>query len=160
MAMGQGADAIYLAQNGFQVEGVDISEGAVKAALEAAREAGVALETGVADLEGGYEIESEAYDVIVCFNYLQRSLFQGIKGGLKKGGVVVYETFTVAQRQFGRPRNPRYLLEPGELRRLFDDYECLRYREGILDGKRAVAGIVARKPGDGVSSTKKGDKHG
>ncbi len=147
VAMGQGRDAIYLAQQGFEVEGVDISPGVVEAALGAAREAGVVLEARVADLEGGYEIQKEAYDVIVCFNYLQRSLFQGIKDGLKGGGVVVYETFTLDQRQFGRPRNPDYLLEPGELRRLFDDYKCLRYREGIVDGQRAVAGIVARKPG-------------
>ncbi len=162
VAMGRGADAVYLGLQGFQVEGVDISAGAVEAALEAAREAGVPLETRVADLEGGYEIQKGVYDVIVCFNYLQRSLFQGIKDGLKRGGVVVYETFTLAQRQFGRPRNPDYLLEPGELRRLVEEYECLRYREGIVDGPKAVSGIVARKPGGsgGVQNQKEGDKYG
>jgi SAM-dependent methyltransferase len=145
--MGEGRNAIYLAQNGFQVEGVDISAGAVEKALGAARAAGVTIEARVADLEGGYEIKREAYDVIICFNYLQRSLIPQIKGGLKKGGVVVYETFTLAQRQFGRPRNPDFLLEPGELRRMFEDFECLRYREGVVEGPKAIASIVARKRG-------------
>ncbi len=145
IAMGQGRNAIYLAKRGFVVEGVDISPDAVKTALEAAQRAGVTIKAQVADLEGGYQIEKEAYDVIICFNYLQRSLIPQIKDGLKEGGVVVYETFTVDQPKFGKPRNPDYLLQHVELLHLFKELQCLRYREGVVDGPQAVAGIVAKK---------------
>lgn len=145
VAMGRGRNAIYLAQLGFEVEGVDVSAEAVSLVEEAARDAGVAISAKVADLEAGYKIEAEAYDVIICFNYLQRSLVPDIKNGLKNGGVVVYETFIIDQARYGRPSNPDYLLEHNELLEMFRDFRCLRYREGIMDESRALAAIVAVK---------------
>ena len=85
-----------------------------------------------------------AYEVISCFNYLQRSLIPQIKGGIVPGGVVVYETFIVDQAQFGHPHNPDFLLKYNELLEMFDDFRCLRYREGII-GDKAIASIIARK---------------
>jgi len=108
VAMGDGQNAIYLAKMGFEVEGVDISPEAVSSALELARKSGVNLRAQVADLENNYHIEKGAYEVIICFNYLQRSLIPQIKDGLRKGGMVVYETFIVDQAQFGKPKNPDY----------------------------------------------------
>lgn len=145
VAMGNGRNAIYLAGEGFTVEGVDISWEAVNAALEAAREAGVTITAKVADLENDYTIEKSAYDVIICFNYLHRPLIPRIKEALRTGGVLVYETFIIDQRRFGHPRNPDYLLEHNELLDMFRDFRCLRYREGIIDNRKAVAGIVAQK---------------
>ena len=145
VAMGTGRNAIYLAKMGFEMEGVDMSPEAVDNALESAREAGVTIRAQVADLEGEYHIEKGAYDVIICFNYLQRSLIYQIKDGLKKGGVVVYETFIVDQARFGKPTNPDYLLKHNELLDMFRDFRCLRYSEGIMDGRKAVASIIAEK---------------
>jgi len=108
VAMGDGQNAIYLAKMDFEVEGVDISPEAVSSALELARKSGVNLRAQVADLENNYHIEKGAYEVIICFNYLQRSLIAQIKDGLRKGGMVVYETFIVDQAQFGKPKNPDY----------------------------------------------------
>jgi tellurite methyltransferase len=143
VAMGEGWNAVFLATSGFDVEGVDISAEAVNKALKAAGQAGVTIKAQIADLEEGYTIEKDAYDLIVCFNYLQRSLIPQIKAGLKEGGMVVYETFIVDQVQFGRPKNPEYLLKHNELLYLFRDLRCLRYREGLIEGRKAVAGIVA-----------------
>jgi tellurite methyltransferase len=145
VAMGEGRNAIFLATRGFEVEGVDISADAVAGALKAAQQAGVSIRATVTDIERGYTIQQNTYDVIVCFHYLQRSLIPQIKDGLKADGVVVYETFIVDQVQFGRPRNPAYLLKHNELLRLFSDFRCLRYREGIVEGRKAIAGIVAQK---------------
>ncbi|MDP2719664.1 MAG: class I SAM-dependent methyltransferase [Dehalococcoidia bacterium] len=145
IAMGRGRDALYLAKKGFSVEGVDISAEAVGEAVERSLRAGFPIKGTVADLEKGYPIQPETYEVIICFHYLQRSLFPEIKSGLKKGGVVVYETFTLEQRRFGKPRNPDFLLRKGELREVFGDFECLRYREGIINNSRAIASIIARK---------------
>jgi len=145
VAMGTGRNAIYLAGMGFDVTGIDISPEAVSTASAAAQKAGVSIKAQVADLESDYRIESGAYDVIICFNYLQRSLIPQIKDGLRKGGMVVYETFIVDQAQFGKPKNPDYLLKHNELLNMFDDFRCLRYREGIINGQKAIASIVAAK---------------
>lgn len=145
VAMGTGRNTIYLARMGFDAEGVDMSPEAVHAALEAARKAGVTIKGQIVNLENDYHIEKSAYDVIICFNYLQRSLIPRFKDGLRKGGMVVYETYIVDQARFGKPGNPDYLLGHNELLRMFSDFRCLRYHEGIIEGRKAVAGIVAEK---------------
>ena len=145
VAMGSGRNAIYLAKMGFHVEGVDVSTEAVNTALESARKVGVSIRAQVADLETGYSIEEDTYDVIICFNYLQRSLVPQIKDGLRKGGMVVYETFIVDQANFGKPKNPNYLLKHNELLDMFREFRCLRYREGVIKGPRVVASIIAQK---------------
>jgi hypothetical protein len=57
----------------------------------------------------------------------------------------VYETFTTDQAEVGHPRNPRFLLQPGELRNAFPDLELLSYREGFFEGAH-LARLVARAP--------------
>ena len=146
VAMGAGRNALFLAGNGFDVTGIDISPEAVRTALDRARELEVVLNTQIADLEHGFEIPEKSFDVIICFNYLHRPLIPEIKGGLRPGGIVVYETYIMDQARFGRPRNPAYLLRHNELLEMFRDFRCLRYREGISADKKAAAGIVAVKP--------------
>lgn len=145
IAMGRGRNALYLARKGFEVEGIDISSERVAEVTKIACNLGLAIKGTVADMEAGYKIAPGAYDVIICFNYLQRSLFPQIKAGLKNGGLAVYETFTIDQPRFGKPTNPNYLLRHGELRAAFSDLECLRYWEGISGRKKAIARIIARK---------------
>jgi tellurite methyltransferase len=144
VAAGNGRNAIYLAGLGFEVEGIDRSAESVAAALAAARQAGVTISMRIADLEVGRPIAPDAYDVIICFNYLQRSLVPQIKAGVRCGGMVVYETFTIDQAQFGRPHNPDFLLKVNELLDMFRDFRCRLYREGVFGGK-AIASIVAEK---------------
>jgi len=148
VAMGAGRNAIYLARMGFDVEGVDISSESVNSAREAAARAGVIIRAEVADLEKDYRIGTGAYDAIICFNYLQRSLVPQIKAGLRVGGVLIYETFLIEQAQWAKPKNPYFLLQHNELLRLFADLRCLRYREGIFESgkdRKAIASIVAVK---------------
>ena len=145
VAMGKGSNAVFLARMGYEVEGVDISPEAVSHALEEARKAEVTIKAQVADLEGEYVIRKGSYDVIICFRYLQRSLIPQIKNGLKNGGMVVYETFTIDQARFGKPKNPDYLLKHNELLDMFRDFQCLHYWEGILDDRAALAQIIAKR---------------
>jgi len=58
--------------------------------------------------------------------------------------VMIYETFTVAQARRGKPTNPDFLLEPGELPRLVAPLEVVEWREGEFD-ERDVASLVARR---------------
>ena len=61
--------------------------------------------------------------------------------------MVIYETFTTENRRFGRPNNPAFLLQRGELNALFEDWEVIHHYEGTQQHpERAIAQIVARKP--------------
>lgn len=105
-----------------------------------------------ADFESEYS--SDAYSLnkmqlqgIVVFKYLHRPLFPHIKQAINPGGLIIYETFTEANRQFGRPNRSDFLLKKGELKAIFDDWEIVFYFEGIKhQPDRAIAQIVARKP--------------
>ena len=63
---------------------------------------------------------------------------------LRPGGLLIYETFTRAQAERGRPTDPAHLLEPGELRRLVAPLAVLREREGDYEGGM-VSGVAARR---------------
>lgn len=88
------------------------------------------------------------YDLVLVFFFLERRLFPALVRALKPGGILVYKTYTRPQRKLksGGPRDPRFLLKKGELRRGFRVLEILSYREVV--GEKAVAELVARKIDD------------
>lgn len=148
IAMGTGRNALYLASLGFRVTGVDVSAVAVEKCREKAERLGLPIEALVADLERS-PLPSNEYDLIVNFYYLQRSLTAQIVAALRTGGVLVFESFTIDQLQFGwGPKSPDHLLRPGELREMFAEMEPLLYHEGVVQGDRgpkAVASLMGRK---------------
>lgn len=146
IAMGEGRNAVFFAKNGFEVDGCDVSDIAVKKTLKLAKENNVRVNAFVADLEI-YKLPKDAYDVVACFYYLQRSLIPQIKEALKPGGMVIYETYTIEnwERGFEGPKNKDYLLKTNELLDLFKDLTIIYYRELVLDDKKAVASLIARK---------------
>lgn len=149
LAAGEGRNAIFLAEKGFDVDAVDISGVALKKARQWAKAKGVRIRTVVADLDS-YSIGEERYDVIANFYFLRRRLIPKIKKGLKKGGRVIFETYLLEQRSIGvaGPRNRRYFLRPNELLGWFRDFRVLVYREGVFrEGgrKKAVASLIAEK---------------
>jgi SAM-dependent methyltransferase len=148
IAMGTGRNALYLASLGFRVTGIDLSPVAVEKCREKAERLGLPIEALVADLERS-PLPSNEYDLIVNFYYLQRSLTAQIVAALRTGGVLVFESFTIDQLQFGwGPKSPDHLLRPGELREMFAEMEPLLYHEGVVQGDRgpkAVASLMGRK---------------
>jgi tellurite methyltransferase len=91
------------------------------------------------------QLPDASFSLILCLQYLQRSLFQQMAAALRPGGVLVFETFTQAQLNYtGGPRNPAYLLESGELRTAFPGLHTLFYRE--LNAGQGIASLVAQKP--------------
>lgn len=146
IAMGEGRNAVFLAKNGFDVDGCDISESAIKKALDLATENNVKIHAFVADLET-YKLPKNTYDVIACFYYLQRDLVPQMKEALKPGGMMIYETYTIENRELGfeGPKNKDYLLKPNELLDLFKDFKIIYYRELVLNNKKAVASLIAKK---------------
>ena len=149
IATGEGRNAVFLAQHGFDVDGVDISEVGLKKVGNLARESGIRIHTVLADLNT-YPIERGRYDLIANFYFLDRSLIPKIKKGLKKGGMVIFETYLLEQRDFSiaGPKNPKYFLKSSELLSFFKGFRILRYREGIFkEGgrKKAIASLIAQK---------------
>jgi 2-polyprenyl-3-methyl-5-hydroxy-6-metoxy-1,4-benzoquinol methylase len=145
VAMGRGRHAVALAIAGFRVFGVDARFDAVRDATLRASAAGVRVRGWCADLTA-HPLPSSRFDVIVVTRYLQRNLFHALRGAVRPGGVVLYETFTTAQRALGTgPTSPDHLLEPGELRLAFDGFEVLFYEE--VTAPQAVARIAARALG-------------
>jgi 2-polyprenyl-3-methyl-5-hydroxy-6-metoxy-1,4-benzoquinol methylase len=149
MATGEGRNAVFLAQHGFEVDAVDISEKGLKKARKLAREIGVKVNTLLVDLDD-YQIEKDRYDLIANFYFLKRRLISRIRNGLKKGGRVIFETYLLEHRMLaaGGPKQAKYFLKPNELLRLFRNFRILFYREGIFreGGRRkAVASLIAEK---------------
>lgn len=151
LAMGEGRNAVYLAKNGFNVDGCDISDVAVKKSKQLAKENNVRINAMIADLEH-YIIPPNKYDLITCFYYTQRDLIPQIKEGVKAGGMVMFETYTIDQLNYGPgapgPRNPAYLLKRNELLNLFSDFHIIYYREGEIAKNKTVASLIARKKED------------
>ena len=151
IACGVGRHAIYLAERGWHVTAVDSSRVGIDILKERAREAGVIVDARVANLEAGeFHIEPDAYDLICVFYYLQRDLFPSIRAGVKPGGDVVAAIHLNDGKPDAKPRNPDFLLERDELKRLFQDWEITYYREGESDEgghHHDTAYLIARKPG-------------
>lgn len=149
LACGDGHNGLFLAARGLSVVLLDRSEEALSRARRLAAREGLRAGFAAVDLEEGRKppLPREAYGAVLVFRYLHRPLFPHIRNALKQGGLLVYETFTLEQRRFGRPRNPDHLLRPGELSDRFDDWEILHTFEGtVTDPPRAVARLVCRKP--------------
>ena len=145
LASGTGRNAIWLAQRGLTTLALDRDEAAVALIRDEADRHRLPLRADVVDLEQESPVlPQEAFDVIVVVHYLHRPLFPDLKASLRRGGILVYETFTLAQAERGKPTNPAFLLEPGELRELVQPFEILIEREGDFEGKM-LASVIARR---------------
>jgi ubiquinone/menaquinone biosynthesis C-methylase UbiE len=129
LAMGEGRNAVFLARHGFAVTGIDNSPTAIAKARSRAAQEGVHLNVIEADLEN-YRLPKEEFDVVLCFYYLQRTLFRPMVAALKPGGALMMESYTVEQLDFPQgPRTREHLLEPNELFRAFRHLWVAYYRE-------------------------------
>ena len=154
VAGGVGRHALWLAERGWKVKLVDVSEVGIELARRniagrlnipsAAREPYHRVETEVLDLTSVHDLGREQYDLILVFFYLQRSLFPALVSALKPGGFLIYKTYTIEQQRFqGGPSHPMHLLKPNELLQAFEGLRVLYYHETIHE--KGVAELVARK---------------
>lgn len=149
IACGRGRNSLYLAEQGFDVLGVDISAAALDEGRARAERSRLAIQWRQADLENT-RLEPGVFDLVLNINFLQRSLIPGIKRALKIGGHVIFETFLIDQKNLGHPTNPDYLLRHNELLDHFRDFRVLCYREGRFSENGALsyrAGILAQRSG-------------
>jgi tellurite methyltransferase len=97
IGMGEGANAVYLAQKGMQVKGFDISPIAVERALNLAKESGVNIEAKAADLDL-FLMGLMEYDTIIMtfFKPPIPRYYSEIIRALKQGGTLLVHSYTTA----------------------------------------------------------------
>lgn len=145
MGMGEGRNAVFLAQKGHSVTGIDISTVAIEKAKRLSKELGVKINTVEASLDK-YEIQKESLDVIICFYYLDRSLVSKMKSWLKPGGLIVFEAHNIKERKKKfHQKNPKsYYLKDNELLNLFKDMTILKYEAPIHESEYRMSIIVKK----------------
>lgn len=135
LACGSGRHARLLARLGHAVIALDRDAQALAAA------AGEGIATVQLDLEApdaAWPFAPGSLAGIVVTNYLHRPLFGRIAAALAPDGVLIYETFARGNEVFGKPSNPDFLLEPGELLELAGrgGLRVLAYEDGVVDAPR------------------------
>lgn len=134
LACGLGSNAIWLAQQGWDVDAVDISETGLRVARKTAERLTCSVNWIEGDLDGWQPPRAE-YDLITVFRFLDRqSLPRIVEAALKPGGWLIYETFSRGQltRPESHVRNPDFLLGTDELPGLFPFLEVMAHHEEVL----------------------------
>lgn len=158
---GEGRNAVWLAERGLSVEGVDGSSVGQEKARALARSRGVEVTWTLASLES-YEPARGAYDAVVLiflhlFPELRRRVHGHAQAALAPGGVVIVEAFTPGQRAYasGGPPELERTYTPAVLRADFPEiaWDVLEETVTELDEGRGHAGPGAVVRGVG----RKGD---
>lgn len=133
VAAGHGRHTRALRALGFGVVAADID---VSGLDDLRRDGGVDIRA--VDLETGpWPFQGRTFDAIVVTNYLHRAHFPHYVQALGENGVLIIETFGAGNERLGRPRNPDFLLAPGELLAAFGPHlGVVAYEHGIEDEPR------------------------
>ena len=101
---------------------------------------------------GGTNHRLGLFDAVLVFNYLDRPRFPRTREAVRKGGLLIVESFLTTQREQGwGPTADAHLLLPGELARLVAPFEIMHGREVAepvdTERWRHVASVCARNTG-------------
>ena len=144
IACGLGRNALFLAEKGFIVDAMDISDIALEKLKNKEN-----INPIRADLDI-YNLPEEKYSLVLNINYLNRRLFPQIKESLIKGGILIFQTFTLHnEKGFMQPKNKDFLLRKNELLKAFSDLYIIYYEEKEIikpDNEKAfISSLVAKK---------------
>jgi SAM-dependent methyltransferase len=112
VACGSGRHTRLFLERGHRVVAIDRDLSGIADLAEHPR-----LERVEGDLEGEgpFPLSGRFFAAVVVTNYLHRPLLPSLVAAVDAEGVLIYETFAAGNERFGRPRNPDFLLRPGEL---------------------------------------------
>ena len=127
VGMGQGRNAIYLAQQGWTVTGFDPADRAVDAARQEASRLGLKLTTLVMR-DDQFEFKKDAWDLVVLSYVGVRENVARVFDTLKPGGLVVVEGFHRDATRSG-PIGGAVVFDTNELLQLFSRFRVLRYED-------------------------------
>lgn len=147
LACGAGRNALLLAERGWTVDAIDVSEFAIERARANAAERGLAVSWRVADLDD-VDLEPGAYDLVTCIRYMSRRSMHRIPDALGDGGRLLFEHHLLTPLDVGGPPWGEFRLRPNELLEQFAPVlRIIHYEEGLfadLDGREmALVRMVA-----------------
>jgi len=150
IACGMGRNSKFLAESGFDVHALDISEVAIESLKDIEN-----IRAEIVDFDS-YSLKENSYDLIVCTYFLERKLFPQIEKALKEDGIFIFETFMHDAENTKVPSNKSFLLNKGELEATFDERYNLMHLsewmdENICGEKCMKASMVAKKKRGGMS---------
>ncbi len=160
LAEGEGRNAVFLAEQGYQVTGLDASAVGLRKAAQLAKQRGVNVRLSVTDLAEA-DLGKACWDgVVSIFAHLppdlRCSVHRRVVYALKPGGVLLLEAYTPAQlgRGTGGPPEAAMMMTAAILRKELSGLEFLLLREcerEIIEGHGhtgtgAVVQAIARKP--------------
>ncbi len=160
LAEGEGRNAVFLAQKGHNVTGVDFSEEGRKKALKLASQNNVNIGYDICDLTS-YDFKKNKWDAIISiFCHLtethRNAIHQTIKHALKPGGIFILEAYNKEQLKYetGGPKDEKHLVACDELKAMFNNFEILLaeelereiYEGDYHTGKASVTQFIARRP--------------
>ena len=147
LACGLGRNTLCLAEHGWQVTALDASAVAITRLRETVLARGLLVQPRLQDLEASdFVIETERFDLICDCFYLHRPLIPRIRSGVRAGGLVAFVLPMIDDTPGLKPMNPDFLVEAGEVRSWFEDWEILEYSEKSEAPGRNVAQLFARRP--------------
>jgi tellurite methyltransferase len=153
LGCGAGRNSLHLARMGWSVAAVDISDVALDRLAAGAAEEQLPIVCTQADLETTAPFPTvlsgdDHYDLALMIRYTNLSLIYDLKPVLKTGGYLMVELHLQSDEDVVGPRNPKFRVAPGALRKAADGLEIVEYREGLLaepDGRSAaLAQLIAR----------------
>jgi SAM-dependent methyltransferase len=153
LAAGAGRHAIAAAELGAEVTALELDAATIARGEAAAAERKVQVAWRETDLTKPWP-ELGVFDVVLCFNYLDRARVHEVVARVAPGGMLMMETFLVAQRHLGwGPQSDDHLLRPGELNGLVAPLAAVHGREVVepLEGERwrAIASVLAERRSGG-----------
>lgn len=145
VAMGEGHNAGLLASRGMKVLGVDFS----RVALKKAKQIYPQVQASQVDLPK-IHLPDSSLELILNFWFLDRDLFPYYQRWLKPGGLLIFETMRFDPENDQTHLKNEYLLQPGELKTTFSDWELIVYDENVQTmakgNPQLAVQMLARKP--------------
>ena len=146
LACGSGRAAVWLAERGYRVTGIDWQQEALALGSRLATSRKVSCRFLAGDLRDPAAVPAGPWAAVLNFRFRQPELLVRIPALLQTGGVAMVRTFRSAPGYTGHPSS-RHRLDPNELLRYFPAGSCeiLAHEESHDPDGRPAAGIVARK---------------
>ena len=133
LACGAGRNSIFLAQNGFFVDAVDVSSVGLERARERAETLGVSINWLNQDLLDGWKLPSESYSLIIMFRFVALELLPVLPEILERGGsLIIEEHLQWKGDDVSGPTNENFRVPAGELARIMDGLKVLYEYEGLV----------------------------
>ncbi|WP_214911611.1 methyltransferase domain-containing protein [Bacillus sp. ISL-55] len=138
-ASGLGGNSFFLAELGYDMTAIDISDIAIMYVQEQAANRDLNITTKVADLtKERTDLTTRKYDLAVMTYYLERSLFPLVKQVIKDDGYLFFETFYKQKAAGNEHISNQYKLESNELLKEFSEWKILFFEENEQEGRQSI----------------------